>query len=279
MEAPAAPVPTDPNHVILTIGTEKITLGEYNNIVDSLPPQYQTAARGAQKRQIGERLVQLRVMAREAEKLGLDKSPVIQQQIAFSKENILATAMFQSLTKNAKVDDAAIQKYYDEHKTEYESTKGRHILIRYKGSAVPLRPGTKDLTEEEALAKAVDLKKKLDAGADFAATAKAESDDTGSGANGGDLGTFKHGQMVPAFEQAAFAQPVGKVSDPVKTQFGYHLIKIDSKDSKTLDQVRTEIVEKLGPDIAKKQADDLRNNTKVTFDDSFFGPTPPPSAQ
>lgn len=279
MEAPASPVPTDPNHVILTINGQTITLGQYNNIVDSLPPQFQTAARGPQKRQIAERLVQLRIMAREAEKRGIDKTEVIQEQIAFSKENILATAMFQSLTKSAKVDDAAVQKYYDEHKADYESTKGRHILIRYKGSAVPLRPGTKDLTEEEALAKAVDLKKKLDAGADFAAIAKAESDDTASGANGGDLGTFKHGQMVAAFEQAAFAQPVGKVSEPVKTQFGYHLIKIDSKESKTIEQAKAEIVEKLGPDIAKKQADDLRANAKVTFDDAFFGPTPPPSAQ
>ncbi len=214
-------------------------------------------------------------MAREAEKRGLDKDPAVQQQLAFQRENILANAMFQDFSKNSKVDDAAAQKYYAEHKGDYESIKGRHILIRYKGSPVPLRPGTKDLTEEEALAKATDLKKKLDAGGDFAALAKAESDDTGSGVNGGDLGTFKHGQMVPAFEQAAFAQPVGKVSDPVKTQFGYHLIKIDSKESKTFAEAKSDIAEKLGPEMAKKQADDLRAGSKVTFDDAFFGPATP----
>jgi len=133
----------------------------------------------------------------------------------------------------------------------------------------------KDLTEEEALAKATEIKKKLDGGADFATLAKAESDDTGSGANGGDLGNFKHGQMVPAFEAAAFALPTGKVSDPVKTQFGYHLIRMDSKESKTFEQAKAEIVEKLGPEAAKKQADDLRAAAKVTFDDSFFGPVEP----
>ena len=277
MENVATPaVPTDPNRVILTIGNEKITLGQYNEIVNTLPAQYQTAARGPQKRQIAERLVQLRIMAREAEKRGLDKDPAVQQQLAFQRENILANAMFQDFSKNSKVDDVAAQKYYDEHKADYEAIKGRHILVRYKGSPVPLRPGTKDLTEEEALLKATDLKKKLDAGADFAALAKAESDDTGSGANGGDLGTFKHGQMVPAFEQAAFAQPVGKVSEPVKTQFGYHIIKIDSKEAKTFAEAKPEITEKLGPEMAKKQADDLRTASKVTFDDAFFGPATAP---
>ena len=276
MDNVASPaVPTDPNHVIVTIGTEQITLGQYNDIVATLPQQYQTAARGPQKRQIAERLVQLRLMAREAEKRGLDKDPSVQQQLAFQRENILANAMFQDFSKNSKVDDAAAQKYYTEHKADYEAIKGRHILIRYKGSPVPLRPATKDLTEEEALAKATDLKKKLDAGGDFAALAKSESDDTGSGANGGDLGTFKHGQMVPAFEQAAFAQAVGKVSDPVKTQFGYHLIKIDSKESKTFEEAKSDIAEKLGPELAKKKADDLRAASKVTFDDTFFGPASP----
>lgn len=273
--APTAPVPTDPNHVILTVGTENITLGQYNEIVNSLPAQYQTLARGPQKRQIAERLVQLRLMAREAEKRGVDKQPGVQQQLAFQRENILANALFQDFAKNAKLDDATLRKYYDDHKADYESAKGRHILIRYKGSAVPLRPGTKELTEEEALAKATELKKKLDGGADFATLAKAESDDTGSGANGGDLGTFKHGQMVAPFEQAAFSLPVGKISDPVKTPFGYHLIKVDSKESKTFEEAKSEIKDKLSPDLAKKQADDLRAGSKVTFDDAFFGPTTP----
>ncbi len=271
----SAPVPTDPNLVVLTVGAEKITLAQYNDLINSLPPQFQAAAKGPQKRQIAERIVQLRVMAREAEKRNVDKKPEVQQQLAFQRENILANALFQDLAKNAKVDDATARKYYDEHKAEYESAKGSHILIRYKGSPVPVRPNMKDMTEEEALAKATELKKKLDGGANFAALAKAESDDTGSGTNGGDLGTFKHGQMVPAFEAAAFALPVGKVSDPVKTQFGYHLIRMDSKEGKTFDQAKAEIAEKLGPEAAKKQADDLRAGAKVTFDDSYFGPAEP----
>ncbi len=68
------------------------------------------------------------------------------------------------------------------------------------------------------------------AGADFATLAKAESDDAASAVKGGDLGTFKHGQMVAPFDQAAFSVPVGEVSEPVRLRFGYHIIKITSRN-------------------------------------------------
>lgn len=277
--APAVPVPTDPNTVILAIGADQLTLGQYNEIIDTLPAQYQTAARGPQKRQIADQIVRLRIMAREGQKRGLEKDPVVQRQLAFQREQILANAAFVDMQKKVVVSDADARKYYDDHKSEYESIKGAHILIRYKGSPVPMRPGTKEMTEEESLAKATELKRKLDGGADFGTLAKLESDDIGSGANGGDLGTFKRGQMVGPFETAAFAAPVGKVTDPIKTQFGYHLIKIESKDATTFEAAKPGIVAKLGPDTAKKEADDLHDKTKVVYNDAFFGPaTPTPLA-
>ncbi|MCU1260893.1 MAG: PpiC-type peptidyl-prolyl cis-trans isomerase [Bryobacterales bacterium] len=265
----------DPNQVILTVGDEKITVKEYDTLVGALPPQYQTAARGAQKRQFAERLVQLKVLSKEAEKRNLDQQPTVKQQLAFDRQNVLAGALYTEMVKSAKVDDESARKYYNDHKADFEQAKGRHILIRFKGSQVPLRAGEKELTDEEALAKAQDLRKKLLAGGDFATLAKAESDDAGSGTNGGDLGTFKHGQMVPAFEQAAFALPAGQVSEPVKTQFGYHLIKVDEKQAKSFEEAKPEITEKLGPEIAKKELDELRKKSPVTFDDAYFGPAAP----
>jgi len=112
------------------------------------------------------------------------------------------------------------------------------------------------------------------AGADFAELAKTQSDDTGSGANGGDLGFFKHGQMVPPFEQAAFSLPIGQISEPIKTPFGYHIIKVEQKESKTFDEVRPEIEKKLRPELAKNEVEDLRKNANVTIDEGFFGPAP-----
>jgi peptidyl-prolyl cis-trans isomerase C len=265
----------DPNQVILTVGDEKVTVKDYDAMVNALPPQYQAAARGAQKRQFAERLVQLKILSKEAEKRGVDQQPSVKQQLAFDRQNVLAGALFQDMVKTAKVDDEAARKYYVEHQADFEQAKGRHILVRFKGSTVPIRAGEKDLTEEEALSKTQDIRKKVLAGGDFAELAKTESDDAGSGANGGDLGTFKHGQMVPAFEQAAFALPAGQVSEPVKTQFGYHLIKVDEKQSKSFEEAKAEIKEKLGPEIAKKEMDDLRKKSTVTFDDTYFGPPAP----
>jgi peptidyl-prolyl cis-trans isomerase C len=270
---------TDPNKVILTIGDEKITAAQYDQMVNALPAQYQKAARGPQKRQIAEQMALIKVLSKEAEKRGLDKQAVVIQQLVFNRENILAGALNTEMMNSVKIDDAALKAYYDTHKADFESVKARHILIRFKGSAVPLRPGTKELSDEEALAKAQDIRKQLLAGGDFIALAKSESDDTGSGANGGDLGSFKHGQMVGAFETAAFALPVGQMSEPVKTQFGYHIIKVEEKQSKSMDDAKAEISEKLRPEAATKEVNDLRKKASVTFDDGYFGPaTPTPPA-
>jgi peptidyl-prolyl cis-trans isomerase C len=267
---------TDPNKVVLTVGDQKITAAQWDQLIDSLPQQYQKAAHGPQKRQIAEQLVVTKILAQDAEKRGVDQQPLVKQQLAFSRENVLASALYNDLVKNVKVDDAAIQAYYDAHKNEFESIKARHILVRFKGSAVPLRTGSKELSDDEALAKAQDIRKQLAAGGDFATLARAESDDTGSGANGGDLGTFKHGQMVGAFETAAFSLPVGQISEPVKTQFGYHIIKVEEKQTKSQADAKPEIADKLRPEIAKKEVDDMRKKASVTFDDGYFGPAAAP---
>lgn len=118
------------------------------------------------------------------------------------------------LAKIGKVRDAAD-----------ESVHARHILIS-------TRPTEDPATKAEALAKANDLKKQLANGADFAELAKEYSEDTGSGANGGDLGWFGPGRMVEPFEKAAFNARVGQVVGPVETQFGYHLIEVLGKSRK-----------------------------------------------
>jgi parvulin-like peptidyl-prolyl isomerase len=127
------------------------------------------------------------------------------------------------------------------------------------------------LTDAEALAKAQDIRKQILAGADFATLAKAESDDVGSGSKGGDLGTFKHGQMVAAFDQAAFVLPVGQVSEPVKTQFGYHIIKITARDAKSFDDAKPQIEKDLKPKMAKEALEQVKAHTTVTLNDAYFG--------
>lgn len=102
-----------------------------------------------------------------------------------------------------------------------EAVKASHILIRSSRKDDPQK-------RQAALSKIQALKKKIDAGADFEELARKNSEDSSAKA-GGDLGYFSKGQMVPEFEKAAFSLPVGGVSAPVETQFGYHLIKVDEK--------------------------------------------------
>jgi len=273
---PAA-APVDPNKVILTIGSEKITAGQYEALVDALPAQYQSVARGPRKREFAESIVQLKILSQNAEKAGLDKSQKVQQQLHFQRENLLAQAMFENLQQVTKVDDAAVQAYYDAHKNEYESVKAKHILVRMKGAPMPGAEGKPELTEEQALAKAQEVVKKLKAGGDFAAVAKTDSDDTGSAAQGGDLGEFHRGMMVPPFEEAAFALKVGEISEPVKSPFGYHVIVVQNHSVKTMADVRPEIEKALRPELAKKEVESLRAKSGVVMDDAFFGPAAPPA--
>jgi parvulin-like peptidyl-prolyl isomerase len=246
--------------VVLTIGTIKVTKSEYEQFINALPPQIQTEAKGPNKRKVAEQYAELRMMADEARKRKIDQTPAAKLQL-----------LFRDLQTTAKLDDAAVQKYYEAHKGEYEQVKARHILVRFKDSRVPLREGQKELSDAEALAKAQELKKKLDAGADFAALAKTDSDDTGTGAQGGDLGQFARGSMVPEFDKAAFAQPIGKVGDPVRSAFGYHVIKVEDRKSKELAEVKDQIEKQLRPEMAKQEVEAIKKSNAISVDDAYFG--------
>ncbi|MFB3829300.1 MAG: peptidylprolyl isomerase [Bryobacteraceae bacterium] len=260
-----------PDKVVLSIGDEKITAGELAAIVDTLPPQYREAARGQRRKQFAEEIVKIRMLAGEARKQKLDQTARHKAQAAFQIDNLLAGAVFQQMSASAPVDEKASRAWFDQHKGEYERLKVRHILVRVKGSPVPIQPGDKDRTEEEALAKASELRKKIANGGDFAELAKTESDDLASGQHGGDVGAIRRGSMVPSFEQAAFALPVGQVSEPVKTNFGYHLIRVDQKEEPKFEELRADIERRIRPEVAQKAVEAMRQKITVTFDPDYYG--------
>lgn len=268
---PAEPV----SPVVLTVGGESMTQAEFESLVAALPANVQkdVQAEGG-KRRLAERIVEIRTLAQEARRRGIDGRQAVKQQIRLNQDNLLASLLYQDLLAAAKPSAEDLSKYYEEHKKEYDQATARHILIRFKGSRVPLKPDQKDLTEEEALARTQDLRKRIASGEDFAAVAKAESDDTGSGAQGGDLGTFGRGQMVQVFEEAVFTQPVGEVSQPVKSQFGYHLIQVQARSTKTLDDVKADIEQALAPEGAQKAITAIKSAAKPSLTDSYFGPPP-----
>jgi parvulin-like peptidyl-prolyl isomerase len=270
----SAPPPTDPNTVIITVGDHKITAGQFEEYIKALPPQYQQTARGPGRRDFAKNLVELNVLADEALKQGVDQKPEVRLQLQFQRDNMLAQAEFLNLQQQAAVSDAQVQTYYDAHKTDYEVLKARHILIRIKGAPMPGAPGKPELTDAEAKAKAEEIRKRLVAGEDFATIAKAESDDTSSGEDGGELGEFTRGRMVPPFEKAAFELKVGDISEPVQSPFGYHIIQVESHTTKSLDEVKPQIIAQLRPQAAREAVTALTGQAKVELNDAYFGAEP-----
>ena len=277
-ENAVAPASVAPDKVVLTIGDRKITAAQFDQIIASLPAQYQANARGAGRKQFADQVVRIFVLADEGRRRKLDETPAYKTQIAFQNANMLAGLAYEQIGKDAPVTADDVQKYYDAHKSEFERVKARHILIRAQGSPLPIRPGQKELSDAEAQAKAQEIRKKIDGGADFAELARTESDDTTSGAIGGDLGAFGRNQMVPPFEEAAFAMKAGELSQPVKTPFGYHIIKVEAREGKTLDEMKLEIERRVRPDMASKTLDDLQKKAAAQYDPDFFGTAPAPPA-
>src|SRR5947209_1883175 len=193
------------------------------------------------------------------------------------RDNLVATAELKKIDNSITVSDAEVQKAYADNAKDYEQVKARHILIAPKGSPAA-QPG-KELTDEQAKAKAEDLRKQIVAGVPFEELAKKESDDTGSGARGGDLGSFKRGQMVPEFEQAAFSAKVGEVTPVVKTQFGYHIVKVEAHDNTPLDEVRPTIEKNLKQAKLHAALDAMKDNAHPMFDQAYFAPPPAPAAE
>ena len=277
VKAPVKAVnPNDP--VVLTYGDERVTKSEFEGFLARLPEQLRQQLANVPKRQVAQDYANLRILSSEAKRRKLDQSEEVRQQLQLQTDNILINALYKDVEKSVNVSDEAMMKYFNENKAQFEKVKARHILIRFKDSPVPVRPEQKELTKEEALAKALALKKQIDAGADFAELAKKESDDSGSGANGGDLGSFGRGQMVPPFEQAAFSLPVGKTSDPVESQFGYHVIQVLEQEGKDFAAAKEQIAQRLKPETARKSMEAIRTGRKVTFDDGYFGAAIPPGA-
>ena len=158
----------------------------------------------------------------------------------------------QAIRGNITVPEQDIQRAYRQNIDQYsqpEQVRASHILLNIEG---------KD--EAAVRAKAEDLRKQLDAGADFAALAKANSQDVASAARGGDLDFFARGRMVPEFEAVAFSLPVGQLSDVVRSQFGFHIIKVTDKKAaevQPLDTVRQAITEQLTFERAQTRVQDL----------------------
>ncbi len=277
-QKPATPAPAaasaDP--VVIAAGDLSIKQSEFESALKSLPAEYQQYAMGAGKKQFAEDYLRMKMLASEGTKAGLDKDPNVLSQLALMKENLVAQAQLANIEKGITVSDEELKKKYDADKAQYEQVKARHILIAFKGSPAA-QEGKPELTEEQAKAKAEDLHKQITGGASFDELAKKESDDVGSGARGGDLGAFGRGQMVPEFEKAAFEAKKGEVTPVVRTQFGYHIIKVDEHETTPFEQVKPTLEKNERQARMQAKLEEMKTNAKVTFNDAYFAVAPIPA--
>jgi parvulin-like peptidyl-prolyl isomerase len=258
-----------PDKVIITAGDLKLTAAQFNQVIELLPEQNRANARGEGRRQFAQELVRVLVLAQEGKRLKIDETPSFKAQVEFQAQNLLAGKAFAEV---AKVSDAEVRQYFEEHKAEFASAHAHHILVRAAGSPVPLDPGQKDRTVEDAMARALELRAKLAAGADFAELATRESDDSGTRGQGGDMGTFHRGQVMPQLEGEAFTLKIGELSEPIKTPLGYHILRVDERSEPNFEKAKGEIEQRLQPKKSESVVDSLLKKASVTLDPDFFGP-------
>ncbi|WP_455258835.1 peptidylprolyl isomerase, partial [Peptoniphilus asaccharolyticus] len=196
--------------VIAKIDGVEITTAHYENFLRQLNPQLREYynKKGFSK-EILDELISQQLLVIDAREKGYDKNEDFLEVLKSTEDSLLMTYALGKTLENIEISEEEIKKYYEENKDHFKqgpTVSASHILVE---------------TEEEAN----EIAKEINA-ENFAEIAK-EKSSCPSSANGGSLGEFSQGQMVPEFDQKVFSMEVGEISEPVKTQFGYHIIKLD----------------------------------------------------
>src|SRR5712672_2711245 len=232
-----------------------VTLAE-----EELAPSLAQMDPAAKKDNVLSFLIDLKIVAKAAEDKKLENTDDFKKRLAFTRSRLLMDSLLATEGKSATTDDSMKKVYEEASKqiTGEQEVHARHILVEAKA-----------------------VKEELNKGADFAELAKKKSKDPGA-SDGGDLGFFTKDQMVPEFSAVAFVLEPGKVSDPVKSQFGWHIIKVEEKRSRqapAFDQVKGQIETYV---TRKAQADyvaKLREAAKVERMDKPAEPAAKPDAK
>ncbi len=259
LSATAAPA-ADGDKVVATVNGAKITEADVaiasREIAGSLARA--NVQDPTQRRKVViDYLIENQLLAEAGSKAKLDSGASFDQQMAYWKRRALRDLHFESQIRPT-ISDSDVKSFYDEQAKkagEGGQIRARHILLK---------------TED----KAKEVYELLIHDGDFVELAKKHS--TGpSGPKGGDLGYFGRGQMVPAFEKAAFALKVGEISEPVKTQFGWHIIKVEDKRTANLppfEELKERIVQHLAQQKVRELAAELRKQSKIEYVDPAAKP-------
>ncbi|WP_265517553.1 peptidylprolyl isomerase [Nitratireductor luteus] len=257
----SAPAFAQEEEVVATLNGEPITAADIALAEQELDPQFAQLPEEQRRAAALSAVIDVRLFANEADEQGLDESEDFQKRMDFLRQRALHSAYIDQNVVQ-EISDEAVRARYDEEVAKMnppEEVQARHILVA---------------TEEEAKA----IIQQLEEGGDFAEIAKEKSSD-GSASEGGDLGYFTKGRMVPEFEEAAFALEPGEFTkEPVKSQFGYHVIKVEDRRQQqppAFEQVQNQIksmllrekyIEKLGAMREGAEVDIPNEELKASVD-------------
>ncbi|MEO6780936.1 MAG: peptidylprolyl isomerase [Bradyrhizobium sp.] len=253
----------DANPVLAKVNGSEIRQSDMAIAEEELGPSLEKMDPATKKENLLAFLIDMKIVAKAAEDKKVEDSDEFKKRLAFARNRLLMDSLLANEGKAATTDEAMKKVYDDAAKqiTGEQEVHARHILVA---------------TEDEAKAIEEELKK----GADFAELAKKKSKDPGA-SDGGDLGFFTKDQMVPEFSAVAFSLEPGKISDPVKSQFGWHIIKVEEKRNRKppdFDQVKGQIESYV---TRKAQADyvaKLRETAKIERLDQPADAAPKPDA-
>ena len=238
----------DANPVLAKVNGSEIRQSDVTLAEEELGPSLAQMDPATKKENVLAFLIDMKIVAKAAEDKKIEDRPDFKARLAFTRNRLLMDSLLASEGKAATTDEA-MKKVYDEAAKQIEGEQevhARHILVE---------------TEDEAKAIEAELKK----GADFAELAKTKSKDPGA-SDGGDLGFFTKDQMVPEFATVAFSLEPGKISDPVKTQFGWHIIKVEEKRNRKapdFEQVKPQIETYVARKAQAEYVAKLRESAKV----------------
>ena len=233
--------------ILATVNGINITDSDVDAFISTLPAQQQAYAGNPQfRKQCLDQVIAVHLFAKYGEETKLEETEEFQEALARAKRDLYAQLTIKKILSEVEVTEEEMKAFYEanpQHFRKPESVSAKHILVADEEMC------------NEVLASIENGEKTFE-------DAAKEKSTCPSGARGGDLGSFGRGQMVKEFEDAAFAAEIGKVVGPVKTQFGYHLIKVEAKTEASVAPFE-EVAEQIGMNLAQRKQSEIYN-AKVT---------------
>jgi peptidyl-prolyl cis-trans isomerase C len=263
----AVPPSVSDNSVVLRVGDVALTKADYEKLVMGFDRGSGAVTTGGapQSMQSGVEVARLLALVSAAKERKIDQDATVQAQIRVRGYVLLANNLLLQLRAEMKRDEAGTRALWASEKHSYIEIRARHILIRFQG--VTAKAGDKGTARIEVQAKelAASILAKVKKGADFAELAKTQSDDESTIKTGGELPAFTRGAMTAEFETVAFGLPAGGLSEPFKTQYGYHVVQVLEHRPMPFETVRAAL-----EDIRARELFEKIATSGVQLDRSYF---------